>query len=101
MVDWKDPAEIQRDAGVFAKLIFSLFGLYVWELFMTCDFEWALITKRRQFRYPLVSCHLLHHPLSTHSLFDRVSTRALTVYCITLTTSQSFSSCAVTVCWWH
>jgi len=54
MVNWQDPAEIQRDAEVFAKLIFALFGLYVWELFMTCDFEWSLITKRRNFRLPLI-----------------------------------------------
>jgi len=54
MVNWQDPAELQRDAEVFAKLIFALFGLYVWELFMTCDFEWSLITKRRHFRLPLI-----------------------------------------------
>jgi len=54
MVNWQDPAEIQRDAEVFAKLIFSFFGLYLWELFMTCDFEWSLITRRRQFRLPLI-----------------------------------------------
>jgi hypothetical protein len=40
---------------VFLKLIYTLFGLYVWELFITCDFEWSLITKRRKFRWPLAS----------------------------------------------
>jgi hypothetical protein len=40
---------------VFLKLIYTLFGLYVWELFITCDFEWSLITRRREFRWPLAS----------------------------------------------
>ncbi|TFK76122.1 hypothetical protein BDN72DRAFT_756987 [Pluteus cervinus] len=54
MVDWSDPVEIQRDSEVFMKLVFVLFGVYVWELFMTWDFEWSLIMKRRKFRWPLV-----------------------------------------------
>ncbi len=40
---------------VFAKLVFVLFGVYVWELFTTCDFEWSLLSGRRRFRWPLVS----------------------------------------------
>jgi len=52
-VDWNDPKEIAREADVFQKLIFCLFGLYIWELFTTCDFEWSLITKRRRLRWPL------------------------------------------------
>lgn len=72
MVNWSDPAEITKDAGqwrhlqlslqvltfqteVFQKVIFTLFGVYFWELFMTWDFELSLITKRRKFRWPLVS----------------------------------------------
>lgn len=73
MVNWSDPAEIARDSGMpadvsgetfwffefrglgaFLKLTYTLFGAYVWELFMTCDFEWSLITRRRRFRWPLV-----------------------------------------------
>ncbi|PFH52681.1 hypothetical protein AMATHDRAFT_74138 [Amanita thiersii Skay4041] len=54
MVDWSDPRETARDSDVFLKLIFSLFGVYVWELFMTCDFEWSLVTRKRSFRWPLV-----------------------------------------------
>jgi hypothetical protein len=74
MVNWSDPAEIAQDSGMpteasgepfwffefrglgaFLKLgTYTLFGVYVWELFMTCDFEWSLITRRRRFRWPLV-----------------------------------------------
>ncbi|KDQ29126.1 hypothetical protein PLEOSDRAFT_1038859 [Pleurotus ostreatus PC15] len=54
MVNWSDPAEIAKDAAVFQDVIYALFGVCVWELFMTCDFEWSLITGQRKFRWPLV-----------------------------------------------
>ena len=48
------------------KVNVSFFGLYLWELFQTCDFEWSLVTRRRKFQWPLVSPYLtlLHAPLS-------------------------------------
>ncbi|KAF5387597.1 hypothetical protein D9615_000197 [Tricholomella constricta] len=54
MVNWSDPQEIAKDSEIFSKLIIALFGVYVWELFMTCDFEWSLLSKKRKFRWPLV-----------------------------------------------
>ncbi|KAF8164973.1 hypothetical protein B0H34DRAFT_648175 [Crassisporium funariophilum] len=54
MVHWLDTSEIARDSDVFQKLVFALFGAYLWELFMTCDFEWSLLKRRRVFRWPLV-----------------------------------------------
>ncbi|KAL1727190.1 hypothetical protein EV714DRAFT_286661 [Schizophyllum commune] len=54
MVNWSDPKEIALDNDVFDKLIFTFFGLNLWEIFVTCDFEWSLITRRRKFRWPLV-----------------------------------------------
>jgi hypothetical protein len=71
MVDWMDPKEILKDSGtftmarmtrllrllsseIFLKMIYVLFGAYVWELFTTCGFEWSLITGRKRFRWPLV-----------------------------------------------
>ena len=44
---------------MFLKLIFSLFGVYIWELFTTCDFEYSLLSKRRAFRWPLVRIGVL------------------------------------------
>ncbi|KAL1744409.1 hypothetical protein HDZ31DRAFT_38747 [Schizophyllum fasciatum] len=54
MTNWSDPQEIARDNDVFDKLILAFFGLNVWEILVTCDFEWSLITRRRKFRWPLV-----------------------------------------------
>lgn len=54
MVNWSDPAEVAKDYLVFQRLIFTIFGVCLWELFTTCGFEWSLITRRRQFRWPLI-----------------------------------------------
>ncbi|KXN87874.1 hypothetical protein AN958_07883 [Leucoagaricus sp. SymC.cos] len=54
MVNWSDPQEIARDAAVFERLLFCLFGLYLWELTLNLGFEWSFITGRRSFRWPLV-----------------------------------------------
>jgi hypothetical protein len=74
MVNWSDPSEIAKDSGelsgfkprhlvgfrltfgadVIPKVVFSLFGVYAWELLVTWDFEWSLIARRRSFRWPLV-----------------------------------------------
>lgn len=54
MPDWSSVAEITKDSEVFIRLIFALFGLYCWELFSTCTFEWSLIQKKRQFKWPLI-----------------------------------------------
>ncbi|KAK0191189.1 hypothetical protein F5146DRAFT_1137979 [Armillaria mellea] len=53
MVNWSDPVEVAKDYLVFQRLIFAIFGVCLWELFTTCGFEWSLITRRRQFRWPL------------------------------------------------
>ncbi|KAF9522121.1 hypothetical protein CPB83DRAFT_140360 [Crepidotus variabilis] len=54
MVDWKSPAEIVRDLKVLDKLLHGLFGLYIWEYATSMDFEWEFITRKRQFRWPMV-----------------------------------------------
>ncbi|KAF8966627.1 hypothetical protein BDZ97DRAFT_1917437 [Flammula alnicola] len=54
MPDWKSPAEIQKEAGVFVKLMHSLLGLYAYEWFLSLDFEWDLITGKKRFRWPLI-----------------------------------------------
>ncbi|KAJ7905603.1 hypothetical protein B0H14DRAFT_2490486 [Mycena olivaceomarginata] len=70
MVNWSDPAQIAKDARslsclancsqlindpeVFEKIIFVFFGIQLLELFMTCDFEWSLLTRRRRFHWWLV-----------------------------------------------
>lgn len=73
MPDWDSPQVIGKAAGaflvftlhsgstcllfsrvvVFAQMMFTFLGVYLWELFTTCAFEWSLITGRRKFTWPL------------------------------------------------
>ncbi|TDL29316.1 hypothetical protein BD410DRAFT_758075 [Rickenella mellea] len=65
MVDWSSSMQVLKVSLSFQKLLYCLFGLYLWELFQTCGFEWSLITRRRRFTWPLVSGSCLQiHPLS-------------------------------------
>lgn len=45
------------------KVNVSFFGLYLWELFQTCDFEWSLVTRRRKFQWPLIFFFLCRYCL--------------------------------------
>ncbi|KAH8830322.1 hypothetical protein DL96DRAFT_1668218 [Flagelloscypha sp. PMI_526] len=60
MVNWHSQEEILRDYDVFIKLVFTLFGVTLWEIFLTLDFEWSLIVGRRKFRWPLVCSKMLY-----------------------------------------
>ena len=43
-------------AVAFENLIYTLFGLYVWELSQTFAVEWSiLVTRTRPFKWPMVS----------------------------------------------
>ncbi|TFY65101.1 hypothetical protein EVJ58_g2196 [Rhodofomes roseus] len=53
MVDWTNASEIALDSDVYGKLVFALFGVYVWEVFQTSGFEWSLITRTRKLKWPL------------------------------------------------
>ncbi|OCH94261.1 hypothetical protein OBBRIDRAFT_723213 [Obba rivulosa] len=54
MVNWSSSSELSRDEDVFEKLMFAVFGVYVWELFQTSTFEWTLLSGKRKFTWPLV-----------------------------------------------
>ncbi|KAJ7499138.1 hypothetical protein FB451DRAFT_1016392 [Mycena latifolia] len=53
MVNWSDPAELLKDSDAFVKIVFAFFGVQIWELLMTCGFEWSLLRGRRKFTWPL------------------------------------------------
>ncbi|KZV92934.1 hypothetical protein EXIGLDRAFT_613689, partial [Exidia glandulosa HHB12029] len=53
-------------ADAFNKLMFALFGLYVWELVVTSPFDWSVIARKRTFRWPLVRLHVTH---ASHTVF--------------------------------
>ncbi|KZW03891.1 hypothetical protein EXIGLDRAFT_827838 [Exidia glandulosa HHB12029] len=57
MPNWSSIEEILHDADVFTKLIFVLFGLYVWELCTTFQFDLDVMLGRRPFRWPLSMSH--------------------------------------------
>ncbi|KAF5310548.1 hypothetical protein D9619_008200 [Psilocybe cf. subviscida] len=54
MPDWSSPAEVAKDAGVFVKLMHSLLGLYIYEWFLSLDFEWDFISLKKRFRWPMI-----------------------------------------------
>ncbi|KAJ7095180.1 hypothetical protein B0H15DRAFT_95402 [Mycena belliarum] len=54
MVNWSDAAQLVKDSDAFVKVIFAFFGIQIWELFTTWGFEWSLLTRRRNFRWPLI-----------------------------------------------
>ncbi|KAK0200848.1 hypothetical protein DFS33DRAFT_1355489 [Desarmillaria ectypa] len=54
MVDWKSPAELLKDADAFSKIIHLLLGVYIWEWVNTVNFEYAIVTGRQRFRWPLI-----------------------------------------------
>ncbi|OAX41297.1 hypothetical protein K503DRAFT_685802 [Rhizopogon vinicolor AM-OR11-026] len=45
MVDWN---------AIFMKTMHSLIGLYAWEFIISLDFDWAVLTGKKRFRWPLI-----------------------------------------------
>ncbi|KAG1823349.1 uncharacterized protein BJ212DRAFT_1261716, partial [Suillus subaureus] len=39
---------------IFLKFMHALLGLYLWEVFTSLDFDWAVMTGKTRFRWPLV-----------------------------------------------
>ncbi|KDR80358.1 hypothetical protein GALMADRAFT_223239 [Galerina marginata CBS 339.88] len=54
MPQWKLPAEVQKDAVAFTKLMHALLGLYAYEFFISLDFEWDFLTGKKRFRWPMI-----------------------------------------------
>lgn len=82
------------------KLIFAVFGVYLWELILHFDFEWSFITRRRSFRWPLVSVLPLGLVQPKYNVYNRVRLfiNSLPLFLISL--QYSFSS-VVTACYFH
>lgn len=54
MPNWGSLDELERDSGIFIKLMHGLFGLYVWEWFVTIEFDTDFITGRKKFKWPMI-----------------------------------------------
>ncbi|EDR06529.1 uncharacterized protein LACBIDRAFT_300021 [Laccaria bicolor S238N-H82] len=54
MPDWKSPAELQKDAAAFIKLIHVLLGVYAYEWFLSLKFDFSFLLGRKKFRWPMI-----------------------------------------------
>lgn len=54
MPDWNSPAELAVEGAAFAKFMHALAGLYFWEFATSLDFDWAFITGKKKFHWPLI-----------------------------------------------
>ncbi|KAL0958093.1 hypothetical protein HGRIS_000266 [Hohenbuehelia grisea] len=54
MVDWRAPDQIAKDAMVYGNFLHALSGLYIWELFISLDFDWQYITLARPLKWSMV-----------------------------------------------
>lgn len=79
MPDWKSPAELQVEGGIFAKFMHALLGLYAYVVLIICsfwflvsitanlryefllslDFDWDFLSGKKRFRWPLVKYSFL------------------------------------------
>jgi len=53
MVDFQNPSVIIQDLLSILKLWHALSGLYIWEYFVTLDFEWKVIRGRRPYHWTI------------------------------------------------
>lgn len=47
--------------GAFTKAVYLLFGIYIWEICMTGNFELSIFMGRRKFAWPLVRLSLIRY----------------------------------------
>jgi len=53
MPDWQSLPELQKEGVIFAKFMHALLGLYIYEWFISLDFDWDVISGKKTFRWPL------------------------------------------------
>lgn len=53
MVDFHNPSVIQNDALAVVKLWHVVDGLFIWEFFITLDYEWSVVRGRRPYRWTI------------------------------------------------
>ncbi|KAF8302625.1 hypothetical protein DL93DRAFT_465819 [Clavulina sp. PMI_390] len=52
MVNWSDPAELQKDAAAFQKLCLTLLGVSTWEIVTQLPFDWSIFSGKRDGHWP-------------------------------------------------
>ncbi|KAI0044166.1 hypothetical protein FA95DRAFT_1608784 [Auriscalpium vulgare] len=53
MTNFHDPAVIQADYLSFIKFLHLVDGIYIWEYFMSLDYEWSVLTGKRPYRWTI------------------------------------------------
>jgi len=53
MVDFQNPAVIERDYLAAMKLYHVVNGVFIWEFFVTLDYEWSVIRGHRPYRWTI------------------------------------------------
>jgi len=54
MPNWKSVYELQLEGAVFAKFMHALLGVYAYEFFLSLDFDWEFVSRKKRFRWPLI-----------------------------------------------
>ncbi|KAF9010226.1 hypothetical protein BDQ17DRAFT_1421472 [Cyathus striatus] len=54
MPDWQSPVELQKEADVFTKFMHALLGLYIYEWFLSLDFDFDFLSGKKRFRWPMI-----------------------------------------------
>ncbi|KIK77687.1 hypothetical protein PAXRUDRAFT_367124 [Paxillus rubicundulus Ve08.2h10] len=54
MPNWQSDSELATDSLIFIKLMHALTGLYAWECIISLDFDWAVLTGKKKFRWPMI-----------------------------------------------
>ncbi|KAF9649649.1 hypothetical protein BDM02DRAFT_1785207 [Thelephora ganbajun] len=88
MPDWESPQVLAKAGLVFSQMMFTFLGIYLWELFTTCDFEWSLIRGRRKFTWPLIFFFLTRYCILwaliglilSFTLENRINCQALYIF---------------------
>jgi hypothetical protein len=53
MVDFQNPAVIEKDFLAVVKLWHLVDGIFLWEFFITLDYEWSIIRGHRPYRWTI------------------------------------------------
>ncbi|OCH84473.1 hypothetical protein OBBRIDRAFT_839673 [Obba rivulosa] len=80
MVDWTSTVVEAKDGEVWDRLMHAMFGLYVWELVISMNFDLDYIRGKRRFRWPLIFYFANRYSLLFSYIGIRVDCQALYTY---------------------
>ncbi|KAK1226341.1 hypothetical protein PQX77_010688 [Marasmius sp. AFHP31] len=53
-IDWKSPETLEANKNAADGVMEVLFGVYLWEWANSLNFDWAFISGRKRFHWPMV-----------------------------------------------